>query len=246
MPDQIDEDIELLVDASLGGLTHKLHALFAKHKPSTFDQLVTVFGQVEPCEQMRRWSGMTEHPIAIRYRMKYSGQWVEKQHVWALARREAIDKNSRDPDVSAWKKLAEVYPPKRPGVAIPAPTVVSEIYEKVEKERPAISPELLSTLAAKGGALDPMADAIFTYQHLNDPDALARAPSTGAANMLVHARKNPDDFFKNIWPKYAAMLEKQKAGDGSRGPSAKEKRDIQAIKDMLEEAVAASKKVGSR
>jgi hypothetical protein len=249
MPEPTGNEIDLAIDGSLGGAGVALHALFAKHRPMTFEALITIFCEHESCDQMKRWSGMKEHPIAVRYRLKFGSKWDEARVVWWAARNDAAEvrqgkKRNADPELAAWKKLIEVFPPKkRPGVAIPDHKTIEEFYTKYEASKPKIPPEVLARLKELKGDSDPTADAIFVYEHFSDPKGVELAPTRGALMLLVECRDNPPFFWNTLWPKVSAEIAKRRGGSGPKVMSPKERRDIDEVKAILRQAVVASKGV---
>lgn len=121
-----------------------------------------------------------------------------------------------------WKLAEEEFPPLEDdgeGLADSERAVDGELTD-ADPER---IEALLASREGDGGA-DVIGDALWAYEHLDDPRAAERAPSAGAFSLLRWARRSPDRFYQLVVSKVLS----------ARGPSDAQQQAAEAVRDRME------------
>ena len=150
---------------------------------------------------------------------------------------------------AAWEAVLECWP--APPDATPLESLASYLKSTREARHAGasgtatLSPEAERRFNQLGETVNHIDEVLWVYQHLDDEQVgPLDAPSRGAWSMLCHARTQKDRFYEKVYlPLIRDISRRQKATPAPRKVSDKELRDIEAIKDMLRAARAASEKM---
>ena len=123
-----------------------------------------------------------------------------------------------------WKLAEEEFPPLEDDEEGQAG---SGRYSGGESDDDSLDAESIETLLERsedGVETDVIGDALWAYEHLDDPRAAERAPSAGAFSLLRWAKRSPDKFYQLVVSKVLS----------ARGPSDAQQQAAEAVRDRTE------------
>lgn len=231
------------------------------------DAISTLFEEYSP-ESLEKYAGLSEHPDVTRERLIASGEWDRGLKDWV---RQEIAKQTklldgRNPGLRAerevWRLVQKQYPP--PDGTTPIPLVAEQKAALTERarqkeqlkaeqdvNRKSRPPKLrdfeearfarIDEELAKSGGLNPIDDAMWIYQNIdNDSVRASDAPNRGAWSGLFQARFYRNQFYEKTMPLVFRALEKRKGDGVDVSISPGEKKAVAEIEAMIEAAVKAS------
>lgn len=150
-------------------------------------------------------SPMAESKLVLSKRLQREGRYNEAFLYKDLMLKELRAKKvfGEKAKEESWRLMAKKYPPK-PELEPKKPVKEKPVEKKFEPlevadDLPDSTPDTF------------LQDATWVYNNLRRRGAsLQNAPTSGAVGLLEWARDNPNDFYKQTWPKALGLVGSQK------------------------------------
>jgi len=147
-------------------------------------------------------SPMAESKLVLSKRLQREGRYNEAFLYKDKVMNELRAKKHPHPREESWRLMAQEFPPnpeleqKKPSKKKPEEKKFEPL--EVADDLPDSTPDTF------------LHDATWVYNNLRRGASLQNAPTSGAVGLLEWARDNPNDFYKQTWPKALGLAGSQK------------------------------------